>query len=180
MSRIGKKLIHFPENINIEYIDNSFACNGPLGKLELEIPDKIRLKIEDSTISVSRATNDKEIRALHGTFRQLISNIIEGVLKGFEKTLEIVGVGYRVALEGSEIVIHIGFSHPVRVKVPEDLKVKVEKNKITISGIDKQRVGQFAAEIRSIKKPEPYKGKGIRYSDEKIRLKAGKAAKGSK
>jgi large subunit ribosomal protein L6 len=180
MSRIGKKIIQIPEGTTVDYKDFVITATGPLGKLELEIPDKIRLKIDEKTIEVTRATNDKEIRALHGTFRQLIANNLEGVSKGFEKTLEIVGVGYRVAMEGPEIVIHIGYSHPVRVTVPDDLKAKTEKNKIIVSGIDKQRVGQFSAELRQIRKPEPYKGKGIRYAGEKIRLKAGKAAKGSK
>ncbi|MFA6423268.1 MAG: 50S ribosomal protein L6 [Patescibacteria group bacterium] len=180
MSRIGRKIINIPDGVTVNFNADILKASGVLGELSLEIPQKIKLTIENNIITVERHNNDKISKSLHGTFRQLIDNMIIGVSKGFEKTLELIGVGYRVAMEGNEINMHLGFSHPVKIEIPSDVKVKVEKNKITISGTDKQRVGQFTAEIRAFKKPEPYKGKGLRYLGEKIKLKAGKTAKTSK
>ena len=180
MSRIGKKLIQIPDGVTINISDGNFECNGAQGKVNFEIPRKIKVEVKDNQIEVTRTNSDKETRAMHGTARQLIQNIIIGTSKGFERILEVIGVGYRVAIEGNDLVLYVGYSHPVKMAIPEDLNAKVEKNKITISGIDKQRVGQFAANIREVRKPEPYKGKGIKYSDEVIKRKAGKAAKASK
>lgn len=176
MSRVGKKPIDIPEKVLLTFEDGTLKAKGPLGELELEVPDTIKIEQEESIVKVSLARDEKRFRPLWGLYRALVANIISGVNEGFEKKLIIEGVGYRAEAKEKEIVLNLGYSHPVVMEVPEGLKVQVEKNIITVSGIDKQQVGQMAADIRSKRKPEPYKGKGIRYEDEHVRRKAGKRA----
>ncbi|MCS7201530.1 MAG: 50S ribosomal protein L6 [Dictyoglomus sp.] len=179
MSRIGRKPIMIPEKVEVEFIgENSLRVKGPLGILEKSFHPLISIKAQDHQIIVERSDDEKFSKALHGLTRALINNMIVGVTQGFEKKLELQGTGYRARLQGNKLVMDLGFSHPVELEIPEGLSVNVEDNtKITIKGIDKEKVGQFAAYIRSIKPAEPYKGKGIRYLGEKIRQKAGKAGK---
>lgn len=178
MSRVGKKPVVIPSGVTIEKKESTLTVKGPKGTLQLEIHPKVQVEITGSelTVNVAKQENKKE-RALWGLFRALIQNLVDGVTKGFEKKLEVNGVGFKVSLVGTKIVMALGFSHPVEVEIPKDLTAVVEKNTITITGADKQRVGQFAAEIRELKKPEPYKGKGIKYSDEVVLRKAGKVVK---
>jgi len=178
MSRVGKKPVIIPSGVTIEHKESTLTVKGPKGILQLEIHPKVEIVITDNelTVSVAKQDNKKE-RALWGLFRALIQNLVDGVTKGFEKKLEVNGVGFKVALSGTKLVMALGFSHPVEVEIPKDITAAVEKNVITITGSDKQRVGQFAAEIRELKKPEPYKGKGIKYSDEVVLRKAGKVVK---
>ncbi|TSC93909.1 MAG: LSU ribosomal protein L6P [Candidatus Berkelbacteria bacterium Licking1014_85] len=177
MSKIGFKTIRIPENVSVSLENSIINTKGEKGQLDFEIPRNIVVEINDSSINVTRKNDSKTIKALHGLTRSIISNNIIGVLSGFSKTLQVIGIGYRVAMENNQIVLNVGFSHPVKIDIPSELQVSVNKNDICISGIDKQLVGNFSARIRSIKPPEPYKGKGIRYSDEIIKKKAGKAAK---
>ena len=178
MSHIGKKIINIPSGATITLSPNEIVAKGPKGELRQQIPTGVIIEQQEQNL-VIKVTNeqDKKLRALWGLMRSLAANIIEGVTKGFTKQLEVNGVGFRVALKGNNLEFALGFSHPVVFNIPEGVKVAVEKNVITISGIDKQLVGQVAANIREIKKPEPYKGKGIKYVDEVIRRKAGKLAK---
>jgi large subunit ribosomal protein L6 len=179
MSRVGKKPVIIPSGVKVEQKDGKLTVTGPKGSLVLPVHEKIEIKISEKevTIHVKNEDNKKE-RALWGLFRALVQNLVDGVTKGFEKKLEVNGVGFKVALQGStKLVMALGFSHPVEVEIPSDVTVVVEKNIITITGADKQRVGQFAAEVRELKKPEPYKGKGIKYIDEVILRKAGKVVK---
>jgi large subunit ribosomal protein L6 len=176
MSRIGLKPIALPEKVAIKQDGNTVTVEGPKGSLGFNLPTGITLKSDDSTIVVSRATELREHRALHGTARSLIQNMIIGVTEGFTKSLEIHGVGLRAAVKGSELDLSLGRSHPLLHPIPAGLTVTVNENtKIKVEGIDKQLVGQFAAEVRSFYKPEPYKGKGVRYTGEKIRRKEGKS-----
>lgn len=178
MSRIGKKPVIVPSGVKAELKGNSLSILGPKGSLKLEVHPQVILAISENEINVSVPNPDnKKQKALWGLFRALIQNLIEGVTKGFEKKLEVNGVGFKVAILGSKLSMSLGFSHPIEIDIPKDLIATVEKNVITISGSDKQRVGQFAAEIRELKKPEPYKGKGIKYIDETIIRKAGKVVK---
>lgn len=178
MSRVGKKPVVIPSGVKLEKKDSTLTVIGPKGSLQLEIHPKIQLTISENEALIDVANKDnKKERALWGLFRALVQNLVDGVTKGFEKKLELNGVGFKVALQGTKLVMSLGFSHPVEVDVPSDLQVVVEKNLITITGSDKQRVGQFAAEVRELKKPEPYKGKGIKYIDEVILRKAGKVVK---
>jgi large subunit ribosomal protein L6 len=178
MSRIGKKPVVIPNGVKVEKKGAALTVTGPKGTLTLEVHPKVNLSITDKELllEVSNKENKKE-KALWGLFRSLVQNMVEGVTKGFEKKLEVNGVGFKVAATSDKITMSLGFSHPVVVDIPKDLTVAVEKNVITVTGADKQRVGQFAAEIRELKKPEPYKGKGIKYSDETIIRKAGKVVK---
>jgi large subunit ribosomal protein L6 len=176
MSRIGKKPIEIPKGVEVKIEGTRVKVKGPKGALETEIHPEITVKIEGNQIKVERPSDKKFHRALHGTMRQLINNMIEGVTKGFSKELEIVGTGYRARMDGSKLVINIGFSHPVEIDPPQGIQFEVEgQNIIKVKGIDKQLVGNVAAAIRDIRPPEPYKGKGIRYRGEIIRRKAGKA-----
>lgn len=179
MSRIGKQPISLSEKVQAEIEDNNIKIKGPLGELSLEVPSSLKLAKEGSELSLQLSKKSAGSRALWGLYRALVANMVEGVSKGFEKTLEIEGVGYRAEVSGNDLVLSLGYSHPVRMPIPEGLKVEVEKSKIKISGIEKQQVGQFAADIRSKRKPEPYKGKGIRYEGEHIRRKVGKRAAGA-
>jgi len=180
MSRIGKQIIKIPEGVEIKVSENTLTAKGKKGELNLDLHPVIKLAIKNSQIKVSVDNpQQKASRSLWGTYRALIANLIEGVTEGFSKKLEFSGVGYRVNLSGQKMVLELGFSHPIEYTLPEGIEGKVEKNTITISGIDKVKVGQVAAEIRSFRKPEPYKGKGIKYEDEIIRRKAGKVVKTS-
>jgi large subunit ribosomal protein L6 len=176
MSRIGKAAIAIPHGVEIKQAGSAVEVKGPKGMLSQSIPPGISLQVADGVIHVKRKGDAKRARSLHGLTRTLIANMITGVTQGFEKGLEIVGIGYRANLQGKDLQLNLGYSHPVIYPIPEGIQVEVEKqNKITVKGIDKQKVGQVAAEIRSFRKPEPYKGKGIRYADEQVRRKAGKA-----
>ena len=174
MSRIGKLPVSIPEGVEIKITEKNIICKGPKGELTLDSNPNVKIEQKNSEIVVS--LKNKDDKAIWGTYRQLIANLIEGVTKGFEKKLEVVGVGYKVQAQGKKLVITIGYTNPVEVEAPEGIEFKVEKNIITISGIDKQLVGQTAAEIRKVRTPEPYKGKGIRYIDEHVRKKEGKKA----
>lgn len=181
MSRIGRKPITVPAGVDVKISGNEVTVKGPKGTLTSQFHKDMKITLENNEITVSRPSDDKEHRALHGLTRTLISNMVEGVTKGFTKELEVVGVGYRVAKQGKDLVMNLGYSHQVIMPEVPGITIDVPAaNKIVVSGADKQLVGQVAAEIRSKRPPEPYKGKGIRYAGEYIRLKAGKAGKGSK
>ncbi|MFH1186795.1 MAG: 50S ribosomal protein L6 [Candidatus Levyibacteriota bacterium] len=178
MSKIGKKPVEIKEGVTISIENYELKANGPKGTLSVRIPKGIEVKTEANKIIVSQKNeNDPETRALFGLTRALIANIIIGVSVGFEKKLELIGVGFRAQVSGPSLTLSLGFSHPVHFKAPEGIVFTIVENVITVSGIDKILVGDTAAKIRSIKPPEPYKGKGIKYQGEKIRRKAGKAAK---
>jgi large subunit ribosomal protein L6 len=177
MSRIGKLPIQVPSGVTVE-VDNDFiTVNGPKGSLKQFTLPGIKVALQDDQVLVTRVNDEAENRARHGLMRSLVYNMISGVSQGFEKKLEINGVGYRVQPQGADLKFNLGFSHDVIYKLPSTVQAKVEQNTITISGSDKQQVGQIAAEIRALKKPEPYKGKGIKYSDERIIRKSGKSGK---
>lgn len=180
MSRIGKKPIVIPKGVEIVIGKDSLRVKGPKGELEHFIHPKVKFEKKDNELITAVANQlDKEERSLWGLFGSLAQNMVKGVTEGFEKKLEVNGVGYKAALSGNKLTLNVGYSHPVDFELPEGIAGEVEKNIITIKGIDKQLVGQVAAQIRKIRKPEPYKGKGIKYIDEVIRRKAGKtAAKG--
>lgn len=176
MSRIGKKPISLPVGVEVSINGNIINVKGPKGVLTQEIPQDITAVVEGQELLMQRPSDNKKHRALHGLSRALVANMVEGVTKGYEKRLEMVGVGYRAQMQGKKLVISAGYSHPVEVDAPEGIEFEVPAvNKIIIKGIDKQLVGNTAAEIRAIRKPEPYKGKGIKYEGEQIRRKAGKA-----
>lgn len=176
MSRIGKKPIMVPDGVEIKIENGKVGVKGPKGELVRFFKPDISVKLEGRTLVLKpvKPDTDKGIRALWGTYASHIINMIEGVIKGFSKSLVIEGVGFRAQLDGRDLVLNLGFSHPVRKSIPPGIEIRVEKNKILVSGNDKELVGQTAAEIRALKKPEPYKGKGIRYEDEVVRRKAGK------
>ena len=176
MSRIGIKPIILPKDVEFKMEGNVVTIKGAKGSLTQEIPSDITVELEDGQLMVSRPSDNKQHRAFHGLSRALIANMVEGVTNGFEKKLELVGVGYRAQMQGSKLVLSIGFSHPVEIEAPEGIQFEVPAvTKITVKGIDKQLVGNTAAHIRAIRKPEPYKGKGIKYENETIRRKAGKS-----
>ncbi|RMF97647.1 MAG: 50S ribosomal protein L6 [Candidatus Schekmanbacteria bacterium] len=176
MSRIGKKPILFEEGVSVEVKNREVHVKGPLGKSHIRIPEGISVKVEAGQILVNIEDESiDKMKAKQGLVRSLVNNMVIGVTKGFQKKLQIVGVGYKSQVQGKELVLNIGFSHPVNYKIPEGIKIEVDKQtEITVSGIDKQAVGQTAAEIRGFYPPEPYKGKGIRYADEYVRTKVGK------
>ncbi|MCL2311408.1 MAG: 50S ribosomal protein L6 [Firmicutes bacterium] len=181
MSRIGRKPVNIPNGVNVSFVDGIFSAKGPKGELSQSVHKNILVEIKNSSINVSRKNEEKSSRALHGLVRSLLSNIVEGVNSGFSKTLEINGVGYRAQKHGKNLVLNLGFSHQVVINETEGITTEViGSNKIVVSGIDKQKVGQFAANIRSKRPPEPYKGKGIKYDYEIIKRKEGKAGKSSK
>ena len=177
MSRIGKLPVQIPSGVTITVDDTNVIVKGPKGELKQVLLDRVKITIEGDTLQVDRINDEKMSRAQHGLTRALINNMVIGVSKGFEKKLEVNGVGFRVNGGGQSIEMALGFSHPVKYEAPAGVNIAVDKLNITVSGIDKQQVGQIAAEIRSLKKPEPYKGKGIKYVDEQIIRKAGKAGK---
>lgn len=179
MSRVGRKPIPIPSGIDVKVDKNSVSIKGPKGQLKQDFHPRIGINVDAGNILVSRSSDDKLDRSLHGLTRSIISNMITGVTKGYEKALEISGVGYRAQVQGKSLMLTLGFSHPVEFKLPEGIDAAVDKQtNITIKGIDKYLVGQVAANIRSLKPPEPYKGKGIKYSNEVVRRKEGKAGKG--
>ncbi|MDD7927907.1 50S ribosomal protein L6 [Microbacterium thalli] len=178
MSRIGRLPIDIPAGVTVEVSGQDVVVSGPKGELRLTVAKPIEAKVEENQVLVTRPDDERESRALHGLTRTLISNNIIGVTQGYSKGLEVVGTGYRVAQKGSSVEFALGFSHPVTVDAPAGITLTVEgNNKLTVSGIDKQAVGETAANIRKIRKPEPYKGKGVRYAGEVVRRKAGKAGK---
>ena len=179
MSRIGLKPIEVPEGVEVTISDdNNVVVKGPKGTLEKSINTDLTINMEDSVITVARPTDRKEHRSLHGLSRTLIANMVEGVTVGFTKTLDIVGVGYRAQKDGSNLKLTLGFSHPVEMQDPEGISVEVPSaNKIIVSGINKEQVGTYAANIRKLRKPEPYKGKGVKYDYEVVRRKEGKTGK---
>jgi large subunit ribosomal protein L6 len=179
MSRIGKEPISIPSDVQVSIEGRSVGVTGPKGSLDLDLPGEIDARQEDGAVLVERPNDDRKNKALHGLTRSLINNMVIGVSEGFKKELEIVGVGYRAAEKGSDALeLQLGFSHPVQVKAPDGITFEVpEPTRIIVSGINKEVVGQVAADIRSYRKPEPYKGKGIRYAGEHVARKAGKAAK---
>ena len=175
MSRIGNRVIMIPEGVTVEVKDGMVTVTGPKGSLSKKMPEGISLENKDNQITLTRDNEDKKM--IHGTINSLITNMIVGVSKGYEKVLQIVGVGYRFNVQGKKLVINAGYSHPVNMEIPEGLTVEsVSNTEITVKGIDKVLVGEFAANIRKVRKPEPYKGKGIRYKDEHVRRKEGKKA----
>jgi large subunit ribosomal protein L6 len=178
MSRIGKAPIQVPDGVKVTVNGTTVVVEGPKGKLSLNVhPDmKVNYDEKNKEIRVQRPTDRSFHKALHGTTAALIRNMVKGVTEGFTEVLEVHGLGYRVALKGKNLELNLGLSHPVIFPVPDDVKIEVKGNEIHIHGIDKQRVGQVAAQIRSFRKPDPYKGKGIRYKDEVLKLKPGKAA----
>lgn len=177
MSRIGKAPIAVPSGVSVTIAEDAITVSGSKGTLSQFTMPGITVAQEDANIVVSRVDDEAMHRSKHGLMRTLIDNMVVGVSKGFEKKLEINGVGYRVAMQGTDLKLNLGFSHDVIYKLPQGIQAAIEQNTITISGIDKQQVGQVAAEIRALKKPEPYKGKGIKYADERILRKSGKSGK---
>ncbi|MEK7704313.1 MAG: 50S ribosomal protein L6 [Myxococcota bacterium] len=176
MSRIGRKPVEIPEKVKVETRGRVLHVEGPLGGLDALLPDGVGVEIHDRTASVSAPTPTRGNRGYQGLVRALLANMVRGVSKGYERTLEITGVGYRAELAGDTLTLQLGYSHPISMKLPKGVVAKIEKQTVvTIKGSDKQLVGQVAAKIRSYRKPEPYKGKGVKYSDETIRRKVGKA-----
>jgi large subunit ribosomal protein L6 len=178
MSRIGKKEIALPKGVEVRQDGNAVVVKGPKGSLNTPIVTGISVSIENNVVKFERKDEEGKTRAFHGLMRALVANNVKGVSEGFKRELDIVGVGYRAEVKGREVVFQLGYSHPIRFPIPEGIEIVIEPKSghITITGMDKQRVGQTAAEIRSLRQPDPYKGKGIKYSDEIIRRKAGKAA----
>ena len=176
MSRIGNKAVEIPDKVKVNIDDHgSISVEGPKGKLQWKLPRDIRATVEDNRVSVLRQAETRSVKALHGLSRSLVHNMVYGVSEGFTKQLEIEGVGFRAAVQGSNLNLSLGFSHPVQFPIPKDIKITVAENtKITIQGVDKKLVGQVAADIRRFYPPEPYKGKGVRYVGEQIRRKEGK------
>ncbi len=178
MSRIGKKTIQIPEKVEVKLDNQTLTAKGPQGELTLNIHPTVNIEIEDKQIYVTvKDPENKQQKSLWGTYRQLVDNLIVGVSQGFERKLEINGVGYRAEIKGNSLILNVGYSHPVEFPFPEGIKINVEKNLITVSGINKHLVGETSARIRKVRQPEPYKGKGIKYEEEIIRRKAGKQAK---
>ncbi len=179
MSRIGRMPIAIPAGVTVDVAENNkVTVKGPKGALERVLPAEMDIKVEGTQVLVSRPNDLKKMRSLHGLTRTLVNNMVVGVSEGFQKVLEINGVGYRVQKQGKKLVFALGYSHPVEMEDPDGLTSEVEgQNKIIIKGIDKEKVGQFAAEVRDLRRPEPYKGKGIKYADETIRRKVGKTGK---
>jgi len=178
MSRVGKAPITVPSGVKIEIDGRNVSVTGPKGKLEREVVAEVSLTMDDGKLIVTRPSDEARDRAMHGLTRALLANMVAGVSDGFRKTLELVGVGYRAQMQGQKLVLALGFSHPVEVDPPPGISFTVEGPRVSIEGIDKEQVGQVAADIRKLRPPEPYLGKGIRYQGEFVRRKAGKAGKG--
>jgi len=177
MSRIGKSPIAMPAGVSVSISPGRVMVNGPLGELTQQVPQRIKVEETDGQLIVTRPTERGDDRALHGLTRSLVANMVEGVTKGFSKTLEIQGVGYRAAMRGTDLELNVGFSHSVVKKAPQGITFEVpQPTQVIVKGIDKQKVGQVAAEVRAVRPPEPYKGKGIRYEGEYVRRKVGKRA----
>ena len=184
MSRIGNKLITIPEGVTVDVAaGNEVTVKGPKGSLTRTFSDLMEIKVEENVVTVVRPNDQKTTKQLHGTTRALLANMVEGVSKGFRKDLKLVGIGFRTAVKGGKLVLNVGYSHPIEMEIPAGLEVtcldaagKTSPTDIQVQGIDKQLVGQFAAEVRATRRPEPYKGKGVRYKDEAVRRKEGKTA----
>ena len=176
MSRIGNKAVEIPDKVKVNVDqEGAVSVEGPKGKLQWKLPRQIRASVQDNQVSVVREAESRSVKALHGLSRSLVHNMVQGVSEGFTKQLEIEGVGFKAAVQGSTLNLSLGFSHPVTFSIPKDIKITVADNtKITVQGVDKQLVGQVAADIRGFYPPEPYKGKGVRYAGEQIRRKVGK------
>lgn len=180
MSRIGRKPIAIPAGVSVEQTDGEIRVRGPKGALARRLPPAVNMQMVDGELQFGRTEERKTARAFHGLARAMVANMVRGVTQGFARELQIEGVGYRAEASGKKLTLALGFSHPVVLDVPEGLSVSVEgTSKIKVEGIDRDRVGQFAAEVRNLRPPEPYKGKGVRYSDERIRRKVGKAGAGA-
>lgn len=178
MSRIGRMPVRVPSGVNVKIADAQVTVKGPKGELGLAVARPIEVTLDGAEVRVVRPNDEKRNRQLHGLTRTLIANMVDGVTKGFSRNLEIVGVGYRAQMQGKKLSLQLGFSHPVVIEPPADITIAVEgTNKISVSGPDKQQVGQIAAQIRDVRPPEPYKGKGVRYEGERVRRKLGKAGK---
>ena len=178
MSRIGRHPVAVPAGVEVKIAENNVVTvKGPKGTLEKALPTEMSIKLEDGQVVVTRPNELKKMKSLHGLTRTLIQNMVIGVSQGYEKALEVNGVGYRAQKQGKKLVLSLGYSHPVEMEDPEGLESTVDGNKIVVKGIDKEKVGQYAAEIRDKRRPEPYKGKGIKYADEVIRRKVGKTGK---
>ena len=181
MSRIGRAPILIPSTVKVTHEGDALQVEGPKGTLSTAIPSSLTASIQDNHIRIERTQEDKPVKALHGLTRALIANMVQGVVEGYVKELEVIGIGYRAQVQGKQLVLNVGLSHQVQVSIPEGMAIETPKpTTILVKGIDKQRVGQLAADIRCIAPPEPYKGKGIRYAGEAVRRKAGKAATGAK
>lgn len=178
MSRVGKIPVQTPEGVRVEIKGKSIKVSGPKGELEREIPREVAVNQEDGEVVIEPKSKSKLARSLYGTMRAHINNMVKGVKDGWTKELEMVGTGYRAQVSGNKLVLTVGFSHPVEIEAPEGISFKVEKTNITVEGLDKEKVGEISAKIRAVRPPEPYKGKGIKYKDEVIIRKPGKAAKG--
>jgi large subunit ribosomal protein L6 len=176
MSRIGKQPISLPQGVNAQISGEVVNIKGPKGQLQVELLPGITVAVEDGTLNVTRASDEPQTRSFHGLIRALLANATTGVSEGWSKKLEIVGIGYRAESKGKSVIFNVGYSHPIDFKIPEGIEIDVDAkaNLVTVKGIDRQQVGQIAAEIRGLRPPEPYKGKGIRYADERVRTKAGK------
>ena len=175
MSRIGKMPIPLPKGVEVRLDGNRVIIRGPKGTLSTPAADCLEYAVADGLVTITRTDDSPNVRAQHGLRRTLLANCVAGVDKGFSKTLEVIGVGYKVAVKGNVVELALGFSHPVMVDIPNGIEARVDGQKLTISGIDKEQVGEFSARIRRLRKPEPYKGKGIRYENEQVRRKVGKS-----
>ena len=177
MSRIGKQPIVLPKGVEVKLGEDMVEVKGPKGTLQTPMSSLLNYELTEGLLTITRKDDSRESNAQHGLRRTLVANCVEGVSKGFSKTLEVIGVGFKVAVKGNIVDLSVGFSHPVLIELPKGLEAKAEGTKLTISGIDKELVGEYAARIRRVRKPEPYKGKGIKYEDEVIRRKVGKSGK---
>ena len=178
MSRIGRRPVAIPSGVTVRCEGGRISVKGPKGALEGPLPGSVEVQVTDGQVKITRSGEDGPTRALHGLTRAALANMITGVTKGFVRELEIQGVGYRAEVKGKKLVMALGFSHPVEMAIPEGLSVSVQENRIKVEGSDRERVGQFASDVREVRPPEPYKGKGIRYVGERVRRKVGKAAVG--
>lgn len=178
MSRIGKKILEIPQGVTLTNNSNVITVKGPKGELTRAFNPEMTIKVEDNVLTVERPSDAKEHRSLHGTTRAILGNMVEGVTNGYQKSLDLIGVGYRATKSGNKLVLNVGYSHPVEIQPEEGIEIEVPSNtKIIVRGIDKERVGAVASNIRAVRPPEPYKGKGIRYEGEFVRRKEGKTAK---
>ncbi|MCG7418970.1 50S ribosomal protein L6 [Macrococcus epidermidis] len=178
MSRVGKKIIEIPAGVDIKIDGNTVTVKGPKGELTRTFNEEMTYKLEDNTLEVVRPSDSKAHKTIHGTTRALIANMVEGVSKGFEKNLELIGVGYRAQMQGKNLILNVGYSHPIEIVAEDGITLSVDKNtKVKVEGISKERVGAIASNIRATRPPEPYKGKGVRYEGEYVRRKEGKTGK---
>jgi len=177
MSRVGKKLVSVPEGVNLSFEDKVIRVSGPKGETTVSKPDSITIRKKGDGYLIERKDDSKLSRSLHGTVQRILVNAINGVSQGWSRKLELVGAGYRARMDGNSLVLAIGFSHPVKFDPPQGIEFSLEENKIVVSGVDKQKVGKIASEIRAVRPPDPYKAKGVKYEGEHVRRKAGKAAK---